>query len=84
MKTRLLKSLLLAAAAIGIAAPAFADDWHHDRDHDRWHHHRAPVYSYYSPGYVYPPPPVVYAPPPPPPVVAAPSLNIVIPFGGHR
>jgi hypothetical protein len=87
MKSKILQAALIAATMVGVAAPAFADDW---RDHERhewrerarereWReHHRGVVYQ---PGYVYAaPPPVVYAPPPPPPVYAGPSFSLTIPL----
>jgi hypothetical protein len=68
MIRKFLQISLVAATALGVAAPAFAQDWHHhDRDwgHPYWHRH------YYQPGYVYaPPPPVVYGP----------SFHIVVPL----
>ncbi|HEY1505253.1 MAG TPA: hypothetical protein VGF92_13190 [Stellaceae bacterium] len=73
MKRTILQAALAGAAVLSLAAPAFAEPWHH--------HHRH-FYHPYHPGYVYAPPPVVYAPPPPPPVYAGPSFSINIPL--HR
>ena len=88
----MLKKLILAAAALGLAAPAFADNgWHHGR-HKHWRQHARPVVVmppprivYYAPApaVVYAPPAPVYAPAPvyyaPPPVVypaPEPSMSI--------
>ena len=74
----MLKSLMIAAAAVGslaLAAPAFADRDHrgdgrhhfkHDRGHrHHFHHHRRPVVVMPPPRVYYAPPaPVYYAPPP--------------------
>jgi hypothetical protein len=81
LPARAIFAVLLAAAMVGAAATAFADDYGHgppghDRDEWREHHER----YYYQPGYYYappPPPPVVYAAPEPvyaPPV--APSIGL--------
>jgi hypothetical protein len=82
----MLKKLILAAAALGLAVPAFADGGHGRFKH-RWKQHRPQVHYYHPrpvvvmpPPHVYyvPPPRVVYAPPAPvyytpPPVVHYPA-----------
>ncbi len=73
MKRMILSALLVGATVFSLAAPAFADRWHH---HDHRYYHPHP----YHRGYVYAPPPVVYAPPPPPPVYAGPSFSLTIPL----
>jgi hypothetical protein len=76
MKRMILSAMLAGAAVFSLAAPAFADRWHH---HDHRYDHR--YYHPYHRGYVYaPPPPVVYAPPPPPPVYAGPAFSLTIPL----
>jgi len=85
MSHKILQIALAAAAIASIAAPAFADDWHHHRREVHRHDYRPGYAPYYRRGYVYAPPPVVYAPPPvayaPPPVVyGGPSVNFVLPL----
>jgi hypothetical protein len=71
MKRTILSALLVGATVLSVAAPAFADRWHH---HPYRHYYHHPDRGYYAP------PPVVYAPPPPPPVYAGPSFNITVPL----
>jgi hypothetical protein len=83
----------LAAVIGGLgAAPAFADEWHHDRDgwrgehfrHDDWRHddwrwrerYEHRPYVAVSPGYYGP----GYAYAPPPVAYGAPALNFVFPL----
>jgi hypothetical protein len=89
MKRTILSALLVGAAVFSLAAPAFADEWHHhDHRYDHRHYHPYPrgyVYApprvvYAPPRVVYAPPPVVYAPPPPPPIYAGPSFSITVPL----
>jgi len=80
MKRTILHALLVGAAVVSLAAPAFAEPWHnHYRHYHRYYHPYRPGYVYhpYRPGYVYAPPPVVYAPPSP--VYAGPSFSVNIP-----
>ncbi len=82
LPARAIFAVVLAAAMIGAAATAFADEghgWGHDQDRGDWHEHHERGNYYSQPGYYYypPPPPVVYAPPQPvyaPPV--APSIGL--------
>jgi len=74
----MLKKLILAAAGLTLAAPAFAHDGGHGggRGHG-WGHYRNPHF-YPRPVVVMPPPRVYYAPPAPvyyapPPVVYRPA-----------
>ena len=63
----MLKKLILAAAGVLVAAPAFADHGHrYQPRHYHWkHHHHRPVVVMPPPrAYYAPPPRVVYAPPP--------------------
>ena len=84
----MLKKLILAAAGLVIALPAFADGGHRHkhyghykhRPHYQWKHHHRPVVVMPPPRVYYAPPPrVVYAPPPRPVYHApAPSSGISI------
>ncbi|HEX6319455.1 MAG TPA: hypothetical protein VFZ84_11310 [Burkholderiales bacterium] len=85
----MLKKLILAAAGLMIALPAFADGGHRHnkhyghykhRPHYQWKHHHRPVVVMPPPRVYYAPPPrVVYAPPPRPVYHApAPSSGISI------
>lgn len=72
LRTGLMALTLAALLGGAAAAPALAEDWHHDRDfraHDEWRghdrrggdwgrhgHHR--FYAYGAPAYRYAPPPV--------------------------
>jgi len=83
--SRLIAAVVFAGfAGAATAAPALAEDWHHDHARDRhWHdpHWHRP---YYGPGVVVAPapPPVVYAAPAPvyvaPPPVVGLGLNFNI------
>jgi hypothetical protein len=73
----MLKKLILTAAGLALAAPAFAHDG--SRGHGWGHHfHPRPVFVHPRPVIVMPPPRVFYAPPAPvyyapPPVVYHPA-----------
>ena len=80
--TRKLRNFALAAALVAtsagaLAAPALADDWHHDRDHD-WGYR---PYVAVTPGYAYDPYyyPYGYAYAPAP-VYASPGVDFVFPI----
>ena len=67
ISSRVVYGAMAALAALMIAAPAQADEWHGRG----WHHGHwdrpwwGPGYYYGPPRVYYAPPPVVYAPPPP-------------------
>lgn len=82
----------LAATSAGVpAAPALADDWHHDRGRAEWGNHRGydrddwryrGPYVAVTPGYAYDP---YYAYPygyayAPAPVYASPGVSVVLPI----
>ena len=74
----MIKKLLLAAAALGLAVPAFADNGWHRGHNKHWRHSARPVVVMPPPRVYYAPPaPVYYAPPPvvyrPAPVYSAPA-----------
>ena len=81
----MIKKLLLAAAALGLAAPAFADNGWHRGHNKHWRHPARPVVVMPPPRVYYAPPPVVYAPPPrvvyapPAPVYYTPPPAVVYP-----
>jgi hypothetical protein len=71
-------SALAVLGALGLSAPAMADDhrggdrgWEDHARHARDWHRGHPVYD---PGVVYAPPPVVYGPPP------SPGINLILPL----
>lgn len=79
----MLKKLLIAAAAVLISAPAFADGgrWQHRQQWKHWKHHphARQVVVVPAPRVYYAPPPRVYYAPPPAPVYYAPPPRVVYP-----
>jgi hypothetical protein len=74
---------LLTAVGLVCAAPAKADDWHHDHHRDRgdWHRDHWGVFvNGGPPPAVYTPPPTYYQPPPPV-VYSPPAIGLSLHFG---
>ena len=61
MKTaRTVLMAVTAGVALAATAPAFADDWEHERGYGHWHHHEEGRAYYGQPQVEYAPAPVYY------------------------